>query len=206
MKKRLLQSLTIGLSMLFVANISHAAILDIRDGQLYGASGVDVDGVLYDVLFIDGTAIDLYNGADENTDFTFYTGASFGDPNGTNLAVKAGNALLDQVFINEFDDSSELTNGIRSTGGGYVYIPVWVNAQGGMGVIWALNSSVYEDVVGAGSALNTYDSSPLEHAPDDDHVVWAVWQESSAVPIPGACLLLSSGLIALIGFGRKKRE
>jgi hypothetical protein len=47
MKKRLLQSLTIGLGMLFVANISHAARLDIRDGQLYGASGVDVDGVLY---------------------------------------------------------------------------------------------------------------------------------------------------------------
>jgi hypothetical protein len=41
-----------------------------------GASDVLVDGSLYDVQFLDGTCIDLYDGCDEVSDFTFQTSAS----------------------------------------------------------------------------------------------------------------------------------
>jgi len=37
-----------------------------------GAEDVYVDGNYYDVAFIDGTLAELYNGADEITDFTLY--------------------------------------------------------------------------------------------------------------------------------------
>ena len=209
MKKKFVRSVAIGLGMLFVAAISHAATLDIQGGQLYGASNVDVEGVLYDVLFLDGTAIDLYNGANENTDFTFYTGTSFGDPNGTNLARAASQALLDQVFIDEFDSNPQLINGCFTTGGCYVYTPVWVNAGGGMGGLNVRNNAIHEDVILTLSVLNTFDTGwwggPDGSGAKYDGAVYAVWSEATSVPIPGAVWLFGSGLAGLIGLRRKKK-
>ena len=68
-----------------------AATLNVVGGQLVGASGVDVDGTLYDVEFVDGTCVDLFNGCDESSDFMFTTEAA---------ALMASQALLDQVLIN----------------------------------------------------------------------------------------------------------
>ena len=69
-----------------------------------GASGVDVGGTLYNVEFLDGTCVDLYNGCDEASDFTFTTQAE---------ARQANQALLDQVFLygvlGDFDSNSGLT-------------------------------------------------------------------------------------------------
>jgi hypothetical protein len=73
-----------------MAGGAQAATLNVVGGQLMGASDVLVDGSLYDVQFLDGTCIDLYNGCDESSDFTFQTWAS---------ATLAGQALLDQVFL-----------------------------------------------------------------------------------------------------------
>ena len=100
-----------------IVSISNAAIFDIRSGQLFGAAGVDVDGVLYDVAFRDGTAIELYGGADENTDFPF---TNLSNLNDNSLAITANQALLDQVFVDSplgaFDSAPNLTNGCLSTG------------------------------------------------------------------------------------------
>ena len=51
---------------------SHGLMLDIRNGELFGASDVNVNGTLYDVAFQDGTCIDLYNGCDEKHRFSIY--------------------------------------------------------------------------------------------------------------------------------------
>jgi hypothetical protein len=75
--------------LFFVASGAQAATLNIVDGQLMGASNVDVDGSLYDVQFLDGTCIALYDGCDEASDFTFQTLAS---------VTSAAQALLDQVI------------------------------------------------------------------------------------------------------------
>jgi len=89
-----------------LAGGAQAATLNVIDGILHGASDVLVDGNLYDVQFLDGTCIDLYNGCDDTSDFTFQTLAS---------ADLAALALLDQVFVNgplgQFDSSPTLTNG-----------------------------------------------------------------------------------------------
>jgi hypothetical protein len=77
-------------AFVLVASGAQAATLNVVDGQLMGASGVNVDGNLYDVQFLDGTCIGLYNGCDEISDFTFQTEAS---------ALLASQALLDQVFL-----------------------------------------------------------------------------------------------------------
>src|SRR5690606_7201977 len=39
--------------------------------ELLGATGVAVDGALYDVLFVDGSCIALFDGCDAPTDFAF---------------------------------------------------------------------------------------------------------------------------------------
>ena len=92
--------------LVLVAGGAQAATLNVIDGQLHGASGVLVDGSLYDVQFLDGTCIDLYNGCTDVSDFTFPTSAS---------AILASQALLDQVFLDgvdgQFDSAPSLTNG-----------------------------------------------------------------------------------------------
>ena len=76
--------------LFFVAGAAQAATLNAVGGQLMGASNVLVDGNLYDVQFLGGTCIALYNGCDAVSDFTFQTSAAAG---------LASQALLDQVFI-----------------------------------------------------------------------------------------------------------
>ena len=92
--------------LVLVAGGVHAATLNVIGGQLMGASDVLVDGSYYDVQFLDGTCIDLYNGCDDVSDFTFRTEAS---------ATLASQALFDQVFLDgeegAFDTQSILTNG-----------------------------------------------------------------------------------------------
>jgi hypothetical protein len=92
--------------LVLMASGAQAATLNVVGGQLMGASGVDVGGTSYDVLFLDGTCSALFNGCDDVSDFTFQTLVD---------ASQASQALLDQVFIDsilgDFDSSPDLTNG-----------------------------------------------------------------------------------------------
>ncbi len=94
-------------------------------GQLTGATGVEVvvDGMTqtFDVIFVDGTCIAVFDGCDENTVFTFTTTAE---------ALVASQALLDQVFHDpiggDFDIHPELTLGCSSTEHWVAAIPIFV--------------------------------------------------------------------------------
>jgi hypothetical protein len=81
--------LVAGLAVLLVAGSAQAATLNVVGGILYGASGVDVGGTLYDVEFVDGTCIDLFDGCDELADFAFTDTAA---------AQAASTALVGQVY------------------------------------------------------------------------------------------------------------
>jgi hypothetical protein len=76
--------------LVLIAGGAQAATLNVVGGQLHGAFGVDVGGTLYNVEFLDGTCIALFNGCDAVSDFTFQSSA---------LAASASQALLDQVFL-----------------------------------------------------------------------------------------------------------
>ncbi len=62
--------------LLLASSSASAATLNVSGGQLLGASGVIVDGSSYNVQFLDGTCISLYNGCDALSDFTFQTVAA----------------------------------------------------------------------------------------------------------------------------------
>lgn len=59
------------LATIVYSSVSYSAVLNVQNGALFGATGVDVNGVLYDVSFLDGTCPELYNGCDQDSDFPF---------------------------------------------------------------------------------------------------------------------------------------
>jgi len=81
---------------------SAATLLVNANGYLIGATGVNVAGDLFDVTFVDGTCIELFSGCDEASDFAFTTKTT---------ADAASQALLDQVFVGDFDTSPWRTFG-----------------------------------------------------------------------------------------------
>ena len=78
----------------FAATPASAASLIVNaQGQLVGATGVDVNGTLFDVQLAastEDTCTDLFGGCDEKSDFAFHTETD---------ALAAASALLDQVLI-----------------------------------------------------------------------------------------------------------
>ncbi|MBW2667882.1 MAG: hypothetical protein JRE13_16465, partial [Deltaproteobacteria bacterium] len=99
----------ITLVVLFICMAASANALTLNvdgGGQLFGAFDVNVGGTLYDVEFVAGTCIALFDGCDDVSDFTFQTEAA---------AITASQALLDQVLLDSiegnFDSQPNLTNG-----------------------------------------------------------------------------------------------
>ena len=184
--------LTSLLASLAFASNAYAATLNVVGGQLMGASNVLVGGSLYDVQFLDGSCIDLYNGCDDVSDFTFQTEAS---------ALLASQALLDQVFLDggsgQFISQPQLTNGCESI---YIclvhthYLPTYY--------FYAQNEIVgYSTGDGThGPEYWPYTNVPLANLENADTV--AVW---APVPEPSTALLLGLGLTGFAGKGRRLR-
>jgi len=202
------------LGAIFYSSASFGVALDVQGGILFGASEVDVNGTLYDVQFLDGTCIELYDGCDQNTDFPFTNPL---DLNDGALLEAAMTALLEQVFIDStsgaFDTSPELTNDCTDINGCFVFTPLWVNVGANSGgLMSALNANVVENSsnrdhvsAGGGGGFRDNDTYPPPGFPDRDQKVYAVWSESAVVPIPAAAWLFGTGLLGLVGIARCKK-
>lgn len=98
-----------GFALAFAASPAAALSLVLSGSELQGADGVIVNGLEYNVRFVDGTCAGLYSGCDSVADFAFNTEAD---------AEAASQALLDQIFTapaTAFDEDPELTEGCEST-------------------------------------------------------------------------------------------
>ena len=173
-------------------------------GILLGADGVNVGGTLYDVRFQDGTCAALFSGCDEVSDFPFQSEPSAG---------VAAQALLDQVLIDgpagNFDTVNTLVTGCTASSGSgvcFYLVPFAIPSAARVDARSALNypfPSSFTDGVGfAGSiAIN----SILSAAPPER--IWAVFSPAGVtapVPVPGALLLMPTGLAAIAWANRRK--
>ncbi len=193
--KKILKSVGAGAVLFVYSAISTGATIIVENGALMGATGVDVNGVLYDVSFQDGSCFDLYNGCND------ISGIPFTDLTSANAARTA---LLNQVFIDSplglFDSNTTLTNGCFVEGSCTTFFPVVISGVIGTYFVWNRNPQPNE--VGAGGLDPLNDTSI--RFPDGD--TYAVWSQSTVVPVPAAIWLFGSGLLGLVGFSNRKKK
>lgn len=160
---------SIALIGLLISIGTHSATLKVdQDGTLIGASGVDVNGTLYNVSFQDGSCFILFNGCDDNTDFTF--------GGNKELGVIASQALIDQVLLDsdegDFDSVSRLTNGCDNLW--VCYISTVVVTYGGSTLAYdAVNHSI---LFGVSDRVDHSNSGVLWDSTWENQRVYAVWR------------------------------
>jgi len=173
-------------------------------GQLTGASGVDVGGTLYDVMFVEGTCLDVYNGCTES-DFPWHD---------YEPVLQAAQALLDQVFLDttlgNFDTSPSLIFGCENATQCRPSTPY--RKRNGVDIRARDASNDTDEDKDKVRLIHLIDT---EDFGNEDFRVCAVWALTPSVttndpgpiapvPEPSTILLFGSGLAGLIGYRMRK--
>ena len=182
---------------LLCSSVQATPVLQINgSGKLTGATGVSVGSAIYTVNFAEGTCAEVF-GACDLAHFNFTTEAS---------AMAASAALLNDVFVGEFDTSPGLTFGcdigVTLCGPSTPYRLLTFDVGPGWGSSVALNYDLeeYDRVSYTGAEFATSSSTYFNAG----NWTFAVWTQTSTVPIPGTITLLCLGLVAL-NCGRRKQ-
>ena len=192
---KLVQSISV---LLISTTLAHASVIlnTANNGELLGATGVEVNGLIYDVIFDDPSCIEAFSGCNETSDFAFQT---------RDDANAAGHALFNQVLTGIYDLQPELTNGIHSsyTSRGYIFIPYSVLSSQEFAAVEVVNYSDND----LDTIIGPY-HFPVENPLNHGELTFAIFRETGTVSVPesGTLPALSLGLLALgLSFRRRQK-
>ncbi|WP_169569828.1 hypothetical protein [Sneathiella limimaris] len=187
----------LALAYFWVASQSYAATLLIKDNTLVKITGLQAGDKFYDVEFVDGSCVELFDGCDEESDFL-----SLPNDQLENLTT----ALSDQIssFLEWCVDFG--INGV-DTGGNITFImpqgpsddPAQVNAQT---ATYSSATAIWSYIVGT-----HYSNTSSTNA--DGSIVYIITSENGdidmpAVPLPPALLLFFGAGMVLLRFVKVK--
>ena len=166
---------------------SQTAIVDA--GKLAGFDGVTVNGMEYNVRFVDGSFNSIF-GTPSMLDFTTYSSA-----------LAAANELLTAMQGHPiYDISPELTFGCNNIRFCNMYIPL-DDSAGIISSVQLLNQwSFLPDSVGIISLSRESDDYAVNEA--KVYTDWSII--TTPVPVPAAIWLMGTGLLGLFGYSRRK--
>ncbi len=177
------------LLLLLFTQSTQAASLVVNSNTVIGASGVNVNGILYDVAIGDGTCVSLFNGCDQSADFPF---ASSDD------TINALQALL-SILQTPFNNNPNLSfAGCNDQVSSFCLI---------LTPRTLVNDNLISHFLQAHASTRTitlptnFNLTPLPNASDttiDDSQTFARWtpQQTNNVPEPNAFMLLGIGLLS----------
>jgi hypothetical protein len=157
-------------------------------GQLTGATGVFVNGTSYDVEFVDDRCTVIFSGCDSTSDFDFQNPTD---------AFAATQALLDQVFIGQFDTDYSLTLGCPGVIGITISCEVLVPFQPPFLVFQAFAAAAFNtnDAVDGTDLVEFEPVDDLSDGGDDRFRVFARFMPSAiSVPEPSSWAMMLLGL------------
>lgn len=180
---------------------SEAAGLVLDNGQLVGATDVNVGTETFSAFFVAGTCADAF-GVCDDSQFAF---------DNLDDAGAGARAIEEAVLIGAFDDDPELVSGCNNLNNCTFTIPFGINVVNGEEVIEFVNlfnisrepGELDEDFFGNGFLLD-----PLTNFADIGNRVFVRFEPTvQAIPLPATSLLLLSALLGsacAMGFRCKK--
>lgn len=189
----------VALATMLASPAAAATLITNGSGQLTGATGVIVNGVTYDVEFLDDRCTTIFGGCDSVSDFDFQNA---GD------ATAAAQALLDQVFTGQFDSDYSLTFGCPGVIGITISCEALVPFQTPFIFFPAFAMAAVNGNLSDGTTDVTFDPiDDLSDGGDDRFRVFAKFTPATAsVPEPSTWALLLLGFAILGARLRRQRR
>ena len=193
MNNKLISIIALALLVMVGSHARAGLIFNNTNDQLLGADNVLVNGMLYDVRFMDGTCVSLYTGCDDVSDFLFQTPVT---------ATAALQALTDMFAATNYTPTPGVFSGCEDSKSDVCNIVNPYKRNSG-------NQASAERLVYRPGFRNVVFSTMFD-VEDDSTIAgrtnFAVWKTAVKVNSPSTVAIFALGLLGLASRRFKKQS